>query len=141
LDWALIPQFACQLGRDEIGMDVVKGRTKFETVSAPLRLHFSGETATVSATATPKPFISEQKLEPNLDRQWFQGIMARWNIADEFVRFLDPEALPKDHALRQFVGMDVPQLIAELARFRPDLFPRGPDAGARSSFPWLKGVR
>jgi hypothetical protein len=28
------------------------------------------------------------------------GIMARWNIAHEFVRFLDPELLPRDHALR-----------------------------------------
>ena len=76
----------------------------------------------MSATATPKPFISEQKLETSLDRQWFQGVMARWNIADEFVKFLDPELLPRDHAVRQFVGMDVPQLIAELARLRPDLF-------------------
>jgi hypothetical protein len=49
--------------------------------------------------------------------------MARWNIAAEFVRLLDAELLPPDHALRQVVGMDVPQLIAELARFRPDLFP------------------
>ena len=95
----------------------------------------------MSATATPTPFITGQKVETNFDRQWFQAVMARWNIADEFVRFLDPELLPKDHALRQFVGMDVPQLIAELARFRPDLFPRGPDAGARSSFPSIKGVR
>jgi hypothetical protein len=51
------------------------------------------------------------------------GLMARWNIAAEFVRLLDAELLPPDHALRQVVGMDVAQLIAELARFRPDLFP------------------
>jgi hypothetical protein len=43
-------------------------------------------------------------------------------IADEFVKFLDPELLPTDHAVRQFVGVDVPQLIAELARLRPGLF-------------------
>jgi hypothetical protein len=77
----------------------------------------------VSATAQPKPFISERKIETSFDREWFQGIMNRWEIADEFVRFLDTELLPRDHALRQFVGKDVPQLIAELARFRPDLFP------------------
>jgi len=76
----------------------------------------------MSATATPKPFINKQKIETNLDRQWFQGVMARWNIADEFVKFLDPELLPTDHAVRQFVGVDVPQLIAELARLRPGLF-------------------
>jgi hypothetical protein len=76
----------------------------------------------MSATAQPKPFISERKIETNFDREWFRGILSRWNTADEFVRFLDPELLPRDHALRQFVGMDVPQLIAELARFRPDLF-------------------
>jgi hypothetical protein len=92
--------------------------------SFPVRsdFNFSGETATVSATAQPKPFISEQKVGTNFDREWFQGILNRWNIADEFVRFLDAELLPKAHPLRQFVGMDVPQLIAELARFRPDLF-------------------
>jgi hypothetical protein len=76
----------------------------------------------VSATATPKPFISEQKIQTNFDREWFQGVMNRWNISDEFVRFLDAELLPRDHPLRQFVGIDVPQLIGELARFRPDLF-------------------
>jgi hypothetical protein len=70
----------------------------------------------VSATATPKPSISEQKLETNLDRQWFQGLMARKKIGDEFTRFLETELLPRDHAL------DVSQLIAELARLRPDLF-------------------
>lgn len=48
--------------------------------------------------------------------------MGRWKTADEFVRFLDSELLPADHALRQLVGKDVPQLIGELARFRPDLF-------------------
>jgi hypothetical protein len=57
-----------------------------------------------------------------LDRQWFHGVRARWKTADEFVEFFDSELIPADHALRQFVGKDVPQLIGELARFRPDLF-------------------
>ena len=76
----------------------------------------------MSATARPKPFIGEQTSETNLDRQWFEGVITRWNTADEFVSFFDTELLPLDHALRQFVGKDVPQLIGELARFRPDLF-------------------
>jgi hypothetical protein len=79
----------------------------------------------MSAPATPRPFISEQKSETNFDRQWFRGVVTRWKMADEFVRFFDSELIPADHPLRQVVGKDVPQLIGELARFRPDLFPQG----------------
>jgi hypothetical protein len=78
----------------------------------------------MSARATPKPFISEQNSQTNLDHQWFQGVMTRWEMADEFVRFFDTELIPPDHPLRRLVGKDVPQLVGELARFRPDLFRR-----------------
>jgi hypothetical protein len=86
------------------------------------QLSFSGETVLMSAPATPKSFISEQKSQTNLDHQWFHGVMTRWKMAEEFVRFFDAELIPANHPLRQLVGKDVPQLVGELARFRPDLF-------------------
>jgi len=74
----------------------------------------------MSATGTPKPAIGEQ-IETSVDRDWFYGLIVRCKIAEEYVSFLDVELLPLEHALRQVIREDLPKVLRELARLRPDL--------------------
>jgi hypothetical protein len=74
----------------------------------------------MSATGTSRS-IGEQKAELNLDRNWARDLTGRWEVAEEYVRFLDVELLPVGHALRQVIGDDFPKMMRELTRLRPDL--------------------
>jgi hypothetical protein len=59
----------------------------------------------MSATATPRR-IGEQRTELSLDRDWARAFINRWEVAQEYVHFLDLELLPSGHALRQVIGED-----------------------------------
>jgi hypothetical protein len=49
------------------------------------------------------------------------GIMIRWRLAEECLSEVDSEALPSENALRVLVREDVPNLLKEVIRLRPDL--------------------
>jgi hypothetical protein len=74
----------------------------------------------MSATAASTS-VTERRSELIFNREWLKAALARWSVADEFVRYLDAELLPPEHPLRQVIGQDFPEVMRELARLRPDL--------------------
>jgi hypothetical protein len=75
----------------------------------------------MSATADPITRTEEHLRTELVDQEWFCAALKRWQTAAEYVFFLDAELLPTGHALRRMVGEDVPKLLRELLRLRPDL--------------------
>jgi hypothetical protein len=65
--------------------------------------------------------VTERRSEAVFDREWLKAALARWNLGDEFVRYLDAELLTPEHPLRQVMGQDFPKVMRELVRLRPDL--------------------
>jgi hypothetical protein len=65
----------------------------------------------MSATATGATF----------DDDSMKGIMIRWTLAEEYVSQLDMDSLPSEHALRILLRQDVPSLLKEVIRLRPEL--------------------
>jgi hypothetical protein len=65
----------------------------------------------MSATATGATFDDDSMKE----------IMIRWTLAEEYVSQLDMDSLPSEHALRILLRQDVPTLLNEVIRMRPDL--------------------
>jgi hypothetical protein len=64
----------------------------------------------MSATATGATF----------DQDEIKRIMIRWRLAEEYLS--DPNnSLPSEHALRVLIKQDVPSLLKEVIRLRPDL--------------------
>ncbi|MGI9073703.1 MAG: hypothetical protein ACR2JB_20860 [Bryobacteraceae bacterium] len=74
----------------------------------------------MSATAASTSIV-EPKSEPSFGREWLNAALIRWNVSDEFVRYLDSELLPTEHPLREVIGQDFPKVMRELVRLRPDL--------------------
>jgi hypothetical protein len=64
----------------------------------------------VSATATGVTF----------DQEEMKRIMIRWRLAEDYLSNED-ESLPSEHALRVLIRQDVPNLLREVIRLRPDL--------------------
>jgi hypothetical protein len=58
---------------------------------------------------------------PVLDHGWLDEIMIRWKLSESHLAGLRLDDLPADHALRLLVRRDVPRLLQELLRLRPDL--------------------
>jgi hypothetical protein len=56
-----------------------------------------------------------------LDHASLDEIMIRWKLAELHVADLSMKDLPWDHALRLLIRRDVPTLLQELLRLRPDL--------------------
>ncbi len=65
----------------------------------------------MSATATEGTFHQHSIRE----------ILARWKVANEYLSYLDIELLPTEHALRVLVRQDLPILLKEVIRLRPEL--------------------
>jgi hypothetical protein len=56
-----------------------------------------------------------------LDHASLDEIMIRWKLAELHVADVPMQDLPCDHAVRLLVRRDVPTLLQELIRLRPDL--------------------
>ena len=56
-----------------------------------------------------------------LDHASLDEIMIRWKLAELHVADLSMQDLPWDHAVRLLIRRDVPSLLRELIRLRPDL--------------------
>ena len=57
-----------------------------------------------------------------INRDWIDGLIIRWKAADDFVAGLsDMKRAAELAALRQVIRRDVPALLHELTRLRPDL--------------------
>jgi len=64
----------------------------------------------MSATATGATF----------DEDSLKEIMIRWTLAADYLSELDMDSLPSEHALRVLIRQDVPNLLNEVIRSRPD---------------------
>ena len=56
-----------------------------------------------------------------LDQSSLEGILIRWKLAENHLLRMSLGALPAEHALRILIRSDVPQLVRELTRLRPEL--------------------
>lgn len=56
-----------------------------------------------------------------LDQPSLDEIMIRWKLAELHVADLSMQDLPWNHAVRLLVRRDVPTLLQEVIRLRPDL--------------------
>lgn len=58
----------------------------------------------------------------SINRDWIDGLIIRWKTADDFVTGLaDGKRGAEIAALRRVIRRDVPALLQELTRLRPDL--------------------
>jgi hypothetical protein len=58
---------------------------------------------------------------PDFNQDAVDEIIIRWRLAQEYVTVLDMESLPSVHALLVLVRQDVPNLLKEIIRLRPEL--------------------
>jgi len=57
----------------------------------------------------------------SVTQDWIDGLIVRWKTADDFIARLDTKEVPQMNALRRILRRDLPALIEELTRLRPDL--------------------
>ena len=68
----------------------------------------------ITTSADPEPV--------SIDSGWISDFIRRWKLADDYVSDLaNPEAPPAEHAVKRLVRVDVPVLMKELVRLRPEL--------------------
>jgi hypothetical protein len=56
-----------------------------------------------------------------IDRDWINELFIRWKLADEYVADLEMVSLPAEEALVRLMRHDIPALVRELTRLRPEL--------------------
>jgi hypothetical protein len=50
-----------------------------------------------------------------------EGLIIRWRLAEEYVTDLVMGSMPAEHALLFLIRQDVPNLLKEIIRLRPEL--------------------
>lgn len=91
-------------------LDLDAARVELSGSSFPVMGIRSKEKSTMSATATRATF----------DQEEMKRIMIRWRLAEDYLSNED-DSLPSEHALRVLIRQDVPSLLREVIRLRPDL--------------------
>ena len=56
-----------------------------------------------------------------IDRDWINELFIRWKLAEDYVSYLDMASLPAEEALLRLMRDDIPALVRELTRLRPEL--------------------
>lgn len=56
-----------------------------------------------------------------LDQDWMRGMLIRWRLSEAFISSAQLDELPEESALRTIVTRDLPILIREVLRLRPEL--------------------
>jgi hypothetical protein len=59
-------------------------------------------------------------IEP-VDQDFLDGLIVRWKLAEEHVEDLEMNSLPAEKALAILIQHDVPILLKEIIRLRPEL--------------------
>jgi hypothetical protein len=60
-------------------------------------------------------------LGPTFDQDLIEGLIIRWGLAEAYVTDLKMSSLPSEHALLFLIRHDVPTLLREIIRLRPEL--------------------
>lgn len=56
-----------------------------------------------------------------LDQEFLESALIRWALSKQYVDHMPMQDFMLEAALGRFLGVDVPMIIEELFRFRPDL--------------------
>lgn len=59
-------------------------------------------------------------IEP-VDQDFLDGLIIRWRLAEQYVEDLEMKSLPAERALTVLMQHDVPMLLKEIGRLRPEL--------------------
>lgn len=65
--------------------------------------------------------INVEEDEVAVDQDWLSGFLLRWVLAEEYLTVERTEDLVEEHALEVLIKRDIPTLLSELSRSRPDL--------------------
>jgi hypothetical protein len=57
----------------------------------------------------------------SVENGWLEEQLIRWKLAENSLSRIEAASLPEEQALRVLVKRDVPMLIKELTRLRPEL--------------------
>jgi hypothetical protein len=60
----------------------------------------------------------------SINQDWIDGLIVRWKTAGDFVARLDARERIEVNALQRILRRDIPALVQELTRLRPDLSPQ-----------------
>jgi hypothetical protein len=61
-----------------------------------------------------------RSIEP-VDQDFIEGLIIRWNLAEQYVEDLEMNSLPAEKALTILMQHDFPMLLNEIIRLRPEL--------------------
>jgi hypothetical protein len=61
-----------------------------------------------------------RSIEP-IDQDFIEGLIIRWNLAEQYVEDLEMNSLPVEKALTILMQHDFPMLLNEIIRLRPEL--------------------
>lgn len=56
-----------------------------------------------------------------IDKYWVDEMMKRWRQSVEYIEGLDGQSVPAEDALRHVLQADLPLIMRELTRLRPEL--------------------
>ncbi len=56
-----------------------------------------------------------------IDRDWLDGFLVRWKLSDDYFNTPCSAALSAEQTVRRLLRQDVPFLVQELLRLRPEL--------------------
>jgi hypothetical protein len=56
-----------------------------------------------------------------VDQDFLDALIVRWKLAERYVEDLEMDSLPAERALTSLVQHDVPMLLSEIIRLRPEL--------------------
>jgi hypothetical protein len=55
------------------------------------------------------------------DQDFLDGLIIRWRLAEQYVEDLEMDSRPAERALTSLMQHDVPMLLKEIIRLRPEL--------------------
>ena len=64
---------------------------------------------------------AESDEEAHLDQDWLSNFLLRWVLAEEYLLLDKTGGCPEAHAVGVVIKRDIPLLLKELVRHRPDL--------------------
>lgn len=61
------------------------------------------------------------KTDSSIDKYWVDELLKRWWLSVDYIDGLDLDSLPAQDALKHVLHSDLPLIMRELTRLRPDL--------------------
>jgi hypothetical protein len=65
--------------------------------------------------------MAASTLANTIDKYWVDEMMRRWRLSVEYIDGLESDSVPAQDALRHVLYSDLPLVMKELTRLRPEL--------------------